>query len=143
MPDGGMLVYADSQSQTADGSVLEDNGVTPDISIALDRNTLLQGRDVQLEKTIEYLEEKEMQAVLDAVDIKSRTGLRDQALFLLTYNTGARASEVVNMELTDLRLDAAQVRLHGKGNKQRVVPVGEEERPRRPDDKKPRELRDG
>ena len=74
-------------------------------------------------KTIEYLEEKEMQAVLNAVDIKSRTGLRDQALFLLTYNTGARASEVVNMELTDLRLDAAQVRLHGKGNKDRSCPL--------------------
>ena len=74
-------------------------------------------------KTIEYLEEKEMQAVLDVVDINSRTGLRDQALFLLTYNTGARASEVVNLELTDLRLDAAQVTLHGKGNKDRSCPL--------------------
>ena len=74
-------------------------------------------------KTIEYLEEKEMQTVLDVVDINSRTGLRDQALFLLTYNTGARASEVVNLELTDLRLDAAQVTLHGKGNKDRCCPL--------------------
>jgi len=37
--------------------------------------------------------------------------------------TGARASEVVNMELTDLRLDAAQVTLHGKGNKDRSCPL--------------------
>jgi site-specific recombinase XerD len=74
-------------------------------------------------KTIEYLEEKEMQAVLDAVDINSRTGVRDRALFLLTYNTGARASEVVNLELIDLRLDAAQVTLHGKGNKDRSCPL--------------------
>jgi site-specific recombinase XerD len=74
-------------------------------------------------KTIEYLEEKELQAVLNAVDIKSRTGLRDQALLLLTYNTGARASEVANIELTDLRLNAAQVKLHGKGNKDRSCPL--------------------
>jgi site-specific recombinase XerD len=74
-------------------------------------------------KTIEYLEEKEMQAVLNAVDIKSRTGLRDQALLLLTYNTGARVSEVANIELTNLRLDAAQVTLHGKGNKDRSCPL--------------------
>jgi len=74
-------------------------------------------------KTIEYLEEKEMQAVWDAVDINSRTGVRDRALFLLTYNTGARASEVVNLELIDLRLDAAQVTLHGKGNKDRSCPL--------------------
>ena len=59
-------------------------------------------------KTIEYLEEKEMQAVLNSVNIKSRTGLRDQAILLLAYNTGARASEMVNMELTDLRLDAKE-----------------------------------
>ena len=74
-------------------------------------------------KTIEYLEEKEMQAILDTVDINSRTGIRDRALFLLMYNTGARASEVVNMELTDLRRDAAQVTLHGKGNKDRSCPL--------------------
>lgn len=74
-------------------------------------------------KTIEYLEEKEMQSVLDAVDINSRTGLRDRALLLLTYNTGARASEMVNMELPDLRLDGAQVTLHGKGNKDRCCPL--------------------
>ena len=75
-------------------------------------------------KTIEYLEEKEMQAVLDAVDINARTGVRDRALLMLLYNTGARVSEVVTLELTDLRLDdAAQVKLHGKGNKDRACPL--------------------
>jgi site-specific recombinase XerD len=75
-------------------------------------------------KRVEYLEEKEMQAVLDAVDINSRTGIRDRALLLFLYNTGARVSEVVHMELGDLRLgDAAQATLHGKGGKQRVCPL--------------------
>lgn len=75
-------------------------------------------------KTIEYLEEKEMQAVLDVIDINTRTGVRDRALLMLLYNTGARVSEVVNLELTDLRLAvAAQVKLHGKGNKDRSCPL--------------------
>ena len=75
-------------------------------------------------KMVEYLEESEMQAVLDAVDINSRTGVRDRALLMLLYNTGARVSEVVNIELTDLRLDdALQVALHGKGNKERSCPL--------------------
>ena len=39
-------------------------------------------------KTVEYLEESEMQAVLDAVDIDSRTGVRDRALLMVLYNTG-------------------------------------------------------
>jgi integrase/recombinase XerD len=75
-------------------------------------------------KTIEYLEEKEMQAVLDVIDINTRTGVRDRALLMLLYNTGARVSEVVNLELADLRLDdATQVKLHGKGNKDRSCPL--------------------
>ncbi len=75
-------------------------------------------------KMVEYLEEKEMQAVLDVVDINSRTGIRDRALLLFLYNTGARVSEVVNMELDDLCLgNAGQVMLHGKGNKDRSCPL--------------------
>jgi len=75
-------------------------------------------------KMVEYLDEKEMQAVFDAVDINSRTGIRDRALLLFLYNTGARVSEVINMEVNDLRLgDAMQVTLHGKGSKDRSCPL--------------------
>ena len=76
-------------------------------------------------KIVDYLEENEMQAVLDAVDIDSRTGIRDQALLLLLYNTGARVSEIVNLTLDDLRLDGAspQIQLLGKGRKQRSCPI--------------------
>ena len=75
-------------------------------------------------KSIDYLEEKEMQAVLDAVDINSRTGIRDRALLLLLYNTGARVSEIVDLELDRLRLDdSAQIKLMGKGRKERSCPL--------------------
>lgn len=75
-------------------------------------------------KSIDYLEEKEMQAVLDAVDINSRTGIRDRALLLLLYNTGARVSEIVDLELDRLRLDdSAQIKVLGKGRKERSCPL--------------------
>jgi len=75
-------------------------------------------------KMVGYLEEKEMQGVLNAVDVNSRTGMRDRALLMLMYNTGARVSEIVALELDDLRLDdSAQIRLHGKGGKQRACPL--------------------
>jgi site-specific recombinase XerD len=75
-------------------------------------------------KTIDYLEENEMQALLDAVELNSRTGVRDKALLLLLYNTGARVSEIVELKLADLRLDGvAQVKLLGKGNKYRSCPL--------------------
>ena len=55
-------------------------------------------------KIVDYLNEKEMQAALDAVDVNSRTGIRDMALLMLLYNTGARVSEIVALDLDDLRL---------------------------------------
>jgi len=75
-------------------------------------------------KTVDYLNEKQMQAVLDAVDVNSRTGVRDRALLMVLYNTGARVSEIVALELGDLRLDdSAQIRLLGKGRKERSCPL--------------------
>lgn len=75
-------------------------------------------------KTIDYLEEGEIQALLDTVDINSRTGIRDRALLMVLYNTGARVSEIVSLDIADLRLtDSAQVKLHGKGNKERTCPL--------------------
>jgi site-specific recombinase XerD len=75
-------------------------------------------------KTVGYLEEKEMQALLNAVDLTSRTGVRDKALLLLLYNTGARVSEIVELKVADLRLDgSAQIKLLGKGQKYRSCPL--------------------
>ena len=78
--------------------------------------------------TVEYLEESEMQAVLDAVDIDARTGVRDRALLMVLYNTGARVSEIVGLTREDLRLDGScpQIRLLGKGRKPRSCPLWSE-----------------
>ena len=75
-------------------------------------------------KSVDYLEENEMQAILDSVKIHSRTAIRDQALLLLLYNTGARVSEIVELKLCDVRLDGTpQVDLLGKGRKHRACPL--------------------
>lgn len=75
-------------------------------------------------KTVAYLEDKEMQALLNALHLDSRTGVRDKALLLLLYNTGARVSEIVQLKVADLRLDGvAQVKLLGKGKKYRSCPL--------------------
>ncbi len=75
-------------------------------------------------KSVDYLEEKEMQALLNPVDLTSRTGVRDKTLLLLLYNTGARVSEIVELKVADLRLDGtAQAKLLGKGKKYRSCPL--------------------
>ena len=87
-----------------------------------------QIRAIPLKRTgpvrVDYLEEAELQALMDAVDLNARTGVRDRALLLLLYNTGARVSEVVTLDLDHLRLDGStQVDLQGKGNKHRACPL--------------------
>jgi integrase/recombinase XerD len=75
-------------------------------------------------KTVGYLEENEMQALLNVVELNSHSGVRDNALLLLLYNTGARVSEIVELNVADLRLDGtAHVTLLGKGSKYRSCPL--------------------
>ena len=71
-----------------------------------------------------YLTREEMLAVIGTPD-ESWISQRDHVLFLLMYNTGARVSEIIGIKVSDVVLDdsAACVHLHGKGRKQRSVPL--------------------
>jgi carboxyl-terminal processing protease len=55
LPNGASFMYLISQSLTPDGTVLEGHGVIPDIVVGLDRKALLDGKDTQLERAIEYI----------------------------------------------------------------------------------------
>lgn len=79
--------------------------------------------------SITYLEKSEMDALLAAPDRNTAQGRRDYALLLFLYNTGARADEAAQLRIGDLNLprapqsDHSFVRIHGKGNKQRLCPL--------------------
>jgi len=71
-----------------------------------------------------FLSRDDMHAVLDAPDVQSWIGQRDRALLTTMYNTGARVSEIIGVQLGDLVLDGAPcVHLRGKGRKHRTVPL--------------------
>ena len=70
------------------------------------------------------LSEPEIDALLGAVTGTDALAQRDRALLELLYGTGIRIGEAVALDLADLDLDAALVRVFGKGSKERVVPVG-------------------
>lgn len=76
-------------------------------------------------RVLGYLTRDEMEAVLAVPDRTTRTGRRVYALLLFMYNTGARVSEVTAVTVGDQRAPqhAPQARLHGKGGKQRIVPL--------------------
>ncbi len=74
-----------------------------------------------------YLEPEDVRLILDKPDRRTASGLRDYAILLFLYNTGARVSEALAVRMGDLDLDPpAQVRLHGKGGKDRICPIWSE-----------------
>jgi integrase/recombinase XerD len=67
----------------------------------------------------------EVLALLEAPDASTPTGIRDRAMLTLMYASGLRVSELVTLGLDDLRPADGLVRVMGKGEKQRLVPVSE------------------
>ncbi len=72
------------------------------------------------------LNESEVEALINAPDINEARGLRDRAMFELIYATGLRVTELVTITLSQISLEQGIVRVVGKGDKERLVPMGEE-----------------
>ena len=71
-----------------------------------------------------YLCREQIAAILAAPDRRTWSGRRDAVLLATAYNTGARVSELTTLRVPDVLLDRqAAVHLHGKGRKQRVIPL--------------------
>jgi integrase/recombinase XerD len=72
----------------------------------------------------ETLNELQIEQLLESVDVKAPLGLRDRAMLELLYASGLRISELAGARLENLNLEEGVVRVIGKGNKTRLVPVG-------------------
>lgn len=67
---------------------------------------------------------EEIQNLLDSIDLSTPEGLRNRAMIETLYGCGLRVSELVGLTFNDLHLDVEFVRVVGKGNKERLVPIG-------------------
>jgi integrase/recombinase XerD len=74
------------------------------------------------------LTEAQVEALLAAPDARTALGVRDRAMLEVLYATGLRVSELVTLRLASVSLADGLVRVVGKGNKERIVPLGEEAR---------------
>lgn len=72
------------------------------------------------------LSEADVEALLRAPDVEDSLGLRDRAMLEVLYASGLRVSELVGLTLSQVNLRQGLVRVIGKGNKERLVPLGEE-----------------
>jgi integrase/recombinase XerD len=75
-------------------------------------------------KLPDVLSVEEVSQLLEAPDADMPRGARDGAMLELLYAAGLRVSELVNLKLQDINLEAGFVRVLGKGSKERLVPIG-------------------
>ena len=66
----------------------------------------------------------EIDALIQAIDLSSNEGERNRAMLETLYGCGLRVSELVSLKISDLFFDEGFIKITGKGNKQRFVPVG-------------------
>ena len=80
----------------------------------------------KLEKKLPvFLNIKEVEKLLEAPSSSSLFGQRDRAMLELLYSCGLRVSELINLSYHNINLKEEFIRIHGKGNKERVLPMGE------------------
>ena len=72
-----------------------------------------------------YLTQKEMETLLNTPSLSSKTGIRDRAMLELMYSSGLRVSELVNLTKNNLNIPEKMLKITGKRDKTRLIPVGE------------------
>jgi integrase/recombinase XerD len=72
------------------------------------------------------LSEADVEALLNAPDVKLPLGLRDRAMLEVLYASGLRVSELISLDIAQISLNMGIVRVTGKGGKERLTPLGEE-----------------
>lgn len=89
-----------------------------------DPTALLEAPKLQrkLPDTLSY---EEIEAIISAIDLSKPEGERNKAILETMYSCGLRVSEIVSLQISCLYLDSGFIRVIGKGNKERLVPIGE------------------
>ena len=88
-------------------------------------NPTLTTRTPKIEKRLpEFLSIENMEELMEMPDITIFEGLRDRSVLELFYAAGIRRAELIDLKLTDLMLNQGLIRVMGKGEKERIVPIG-------------------
>ncbi|MGQ0829197.1 MAG: site-specific tyrosine recombinase [Bacteroidota bacterium] len=91
--------------------------------IKTDPSNLLEYPTVE-QKLPDCLNLGEINAIIDAIDMSKPEGQRNKAMLETMYSCGLRVSELVNLKLSELFFNEGFVRIIGKGNKERMIPIG-------------------
>lgn len=91
------------------------------------QNPFVEIKTPRTEKRLpDFLNEDEVDLILNTPDVNDISGLRDKALFEVLYATGLRVSELISLTVNNVNLEAGFLIVMGKGSKERIVPIGDE-----------------
>ena len=91
----------------------------------LEINPTITTRTPKIDKRLpEFLSIENMEELMEMPDIRKFEGLRDRSILELFYASGIRRAELIDLKLNDLMFDQELIRVKGKGEKERVVPIG-------------------
>ena len=91
----------------------------------LDENPVLLINNPKLPKKLpDVLSEKEISLIINAIQASSQFYQRDKAIIEMLYSCGIRVTELCNLEMSNLFIDEDLIRVMGKGNKERLLPLG-------------------
>lgn len=91
--------------------------------VEVDPTSLIEGPKLGV-KLPEVLSIQEIDLIIATIDLSSKEGERNRALLETLYSCGLRVSELIGLKISDLLFDDGFVRIKGKGNKERLVPIG-------------------
>ena len=75
-------------------------------------------------KLPEVLSHEEIMSLLESIDLSKPAGERDKTIIMLLYGCGLRVSELINLKINDIYFDDGIIKVLGKGDKERLVPIG-------------------
>lgn len=78
-----------------------------------------------IQRLPEFLSVEEIEHLIGALDLSKPEGMRNKALLEVLYGCGLRVSELINLKLSNLSLEIEYIKVVGKGNKERLVPIGQ------------------
>jgi integrase/recombinase XerC len=91
----------------------------------IETNPMIHIISPKLEKSLpKFMYEYQIESLMNAPDLNTPIGLRDRAIMEVLYASGIRVSELVAIKIKDINLDLGTINVTGKGNKERIVPIG-------------------
>ncbi len=95
------------------------------IEYGLEENPMELIQSPRLERKLpDTLNIQEIDRLIAALDLSGREGMRNKAMLEVLYGCGLRVSELINLKLSNLNLQEGFIKVEGKGNKERLVPIG-------------------